>query len=99
MKNNVKEILDGLNAVIKQEGSLELDFKECKKILYYITNLQEENERLNNIIEEKKIPKKIIMRAGMFGSINNKLENLNINTRAVEDKINEIIDYLKSKGE
>ena len=46
MNNDIKEILDGLNAVIKQEGSLELDFKECKKILYYITNLQEENERL-----------------------------------------------------
>ena len=46
MNNDIKEILDGLNAVIKQEGSLELDFKECKKILYYITNLQEENEQL-----------------------------------------------------
>jgi len=44
MNNDIKEILDGLNVVIKQEGSLELDFKECKKILDCITNLQEERD-------------------------------------------------------
>ena len=49
--------------------------------------------------EEKKIPEKITMRAGLTGDINNKIENLDINIMAVEDKINEIIDYLKSKGE
>lgn len=60
MKDEIKEIIDGLNVVIKQEGSLELDFKECKKILDYITlgnklyDLQEENERLNNVINELK---------------------------------------------
>ena len=35
------------------------------------------------------------MRAGLFGDIDNKLENLDINIMAVEDKINEIIDYLE----
>lgn len=47
---NMKEILDGLNVVIKQEGSLEFDFKECKKILDYITNLQEELKSANESI-------------------------------------------------
>lgn len=55
--------------------------------------------KLEIVEEEKKIPEKITVRARMVGSIYNKLENLNINTMAVEDKINEIIDYLKSKGE
>ena len=60
---------------------------------------------LNNeveIIEEKKIPEKITMRAGLVGDINNKLENLDINQMEIEDTLNEIIDYLdylKSKGE
>jgi hypothetical protein len=52
--------------------------------------------------EEKKIPEKITMRAGIVGDINNKIENLDINQMAIEDKLNEIIDYLdylKSKGE
>jgi hypothetical protein len=52
--------------------------------------------------EEKKIPEKITMRAGIVGDINNKIENLDINQMAIEDKLNEIIDYLhylKSKGD
>ena len=60
------------------------------------------NDEVEILEEEKKIPEKITMRAGMVGSIDNKLENLDINTMAVEDKINDIIDYLvylKSKGE
>jgi len=51
MNKEIKEILDGLNVVIKHEGSLELDFKECKKILDCITNLQKKSE----IIEENNI--------------------------------------------
>lgn len=53
---------------------------------------------LNNeveVLEEDKKIEKITMRAGMVGSIDNKLESLNINIMAVEDKINEIIDYLE----
>ena len=60
------------------------------------------NDRIitfNKVEEPKGIPEKITMRAGMVGSIDNKLENLNINTMALEDKINEILDYLESKGE
>ena len=47
------------------------------------------------IIEEDKKIEKITMRAGLVGDIDNKLENLDINIMAVEDKINEIIDYLE----
>jgi len=62
-------------------------------------------EDLNDEVEiieepqEHKIPKKITMRADMVGDINNKIENLNINQIAIEDKINEIIDYLEEKNE
>lgn len=49
------------------------------------------------IIEEDKKIEKITMRAGMVGSIDNKLENLDINIISVEDKINEIIDYINKE--
>jgi hypothetical protein len=51
------------------------------------------NDEVEIIEEDKKI-KKITMRAGLVGDIDNKLENLDINIMAVEDKINEIIDKL-----
>ena len=49
--------------------------------------------------QEHKIPKKITMRADLVGDINNKIENLNINQIAIEDKINEILDYLEVNNE
>ena len=52
MKDEIKEILNGLNVVIKHGGSVEINSKECKKIIDYITNLQQENERLNNVIDK-----------------------------------------------
>jgi hypothetical protein len=64
--------------------------------------LQELNNKVEIIEEEKEIPEKITMRAGIVGDINNKIENLDINQMAIEDKLNEIIDYLdylKSKGD
>ena len=57
------------------------------------------NDKVEILDEEKKIPEKITMRAGLVGDINNKIENLDINIMAVEDKLNQLIDYLKSKGE
>ena len=65
------------------------------------SRLYEEDFELNDEVEileeEKKIPEKITMRAGMVGSIDNKLESLDINIMDVEDKINEIIDYLRKQ--
>lgn len=49
------------------------------------------------ISEEDKKIEKITMRAGLVGDIDNKLENLDINIMAVEDKINEIIDYINKE--
>ena len=80
--------------------------REDENIHFYLNENYLESDMFEKSIlileEEKKIPEKITMRAGMVGSIDNKIENLNINTIVVEDKINEIIDYLehlKSKGE
>ena len=47
------------------------------------------------IIEEHNIPDKIKMRVDSVGDINNKIENLNLNQMIIEDKINEILDYLE----
>lgn len=57
------------------------------------TDFSNINEEVEVIEEDKKI-EKITMRAGLVGSIENKLENLDINVMAVEDKINEIIDKI-----
>jgi hypothetical protein len=58
------------------------------------TNLKEDIDIIEEP-QEHKIPKKITMRAELVGDINNKIENLNINQIAIEDKINEILDYLE----
>ena len=47
MKDEIKEILNKLE---KYESIINVD--EEKLLLDYITNLQEENDRLNNIIDE-----------------------------------------------
>lgn len=51
MSDEIKEILEGIEVVIKHDGTLEFDAKELKVLLDYITNLQEENERLREIVE------------------------------------------------
>jgi hypothetical protein len=68
-----------------EEGQFFLDWVELNEY-----GLHDEVE----IIEEDKKIEKITMRAGLVGDIDNKLENLDINIMAVEDKINEIIDYI-----
>ena len=59
------------------------------------------NDKVETIeeIEEDKNIKKISIRAELVGSIDNKLENLDINIMAVEDKINEIIDEINKMKE
>ena len=52
MKDEIKEILEGIEVVIKHDGTLEFDTKELKILLDYITNLQEENERLQKLEQE-----------------------------------------------
>ena len=53
MTNEIKEILEDLKTFDENSGCpYELSGKDCKLLLDYITNLQKENERLNNIIDE-----------------------------------------------
>lgn len=53
MNKELKEILDKLKyCVEKNEYLEETNMKNWKPLLDYITNLQQENERLNNIINE-----------------------------------------------
>lgn len=57
MNNEIKEIIDKLKLLCYDDYSLEVSVdyirRKAEKILLdYITNLQEENERLNNIITE-----------------------------------------------
>jgi hypothetical protein len=78
---------------------------EWSHFYYYATADKEDElmEQLNStndlndeveIIEEEKEISKITMRAGLVGSIENKIVNLDINIMAVEDKINELIDVV-----
>ena len=63
-------------------------------------NLSENWIYLNDEIlvpeEDKKI-EKITIRAGIVGPVENKIENLNINQMAIEDKINELIDKINEE--
>ena len=49
MNDEIKEILESLDKIAKAEYYPEdlLTYKECQLLLDYITNLQEENERLS----------------------------------------------------
>lgn len=55
----------------------------------------EESQPTKEEPQEYKIPEKIKMRVDSVGDINNKIENLNLNQMIIEDKINEILDYLE----
>lgn len=49
MTNEIKEILDDLDYCKNMKaGNILLKYNECDLLLDYITNLQEENERLTN---------------------------------------------------
>ena len=54
--------------------------------------------KYGNFNGEKEISK-ITMRAGLIGSVENKIVNLDINIMAVEDKINELIDEINNLKE
>ena len=57
MQEEIKEILDKLQKVANRETAsrnalMEMKDKDYQLLLDYITNLQEENKQLNNIIDE-----------------------------------------------
>lgn len=54
MKDEIKEILDKLNSGVWEKDEQEISYKilfsnEVYQLLYYITNLQEENNKLKNL--------------------------------------------------
>jgi len=87
------------NDIYEYDNFNKLYWNSNNKHLLDVYNGKILNYEVEIIEEEKKIPEKITMRAGLVGDINNKIENLDINIMTVEDKLNEIIDYLKSKGD
>ena len=54
MNDEIKEILESLDKIAKAEYYPEdlLTYKECQLLLDYITNLQEENQRLKNLCDK-----------------------------------------------
>ena len=48
MNKEIKEILEGIEVVIKHDGTLEFNAKELKILLDYITNLQEKVDQYEN---------------------------------------------------
>lgn len=47
MNNEIKEILDDLDyCIARKRGTITLNHKDCELLLDYITNLEEENQRL-----------------------------------------------------
>ena len=53
MSDDIKEIVESLDKIANQEYYAEdlLYYENCKKLLDYITNLQEENDRLRKELE------------------------------------------------
>lgn len=83
MKDEIKEILDGLNVVIKQEGSLELDFKECKKILEEVNKLTAESTEWENRTYHWQDKAEVLQEA------NKRLQNRNIELVLENDRLKE----------
>lgn len=52
MKDEIKEILEGIEVVIKHDGTLEFNAKELKILLDYITNLQTIEQQYSAILSE-----------------------------------------------
>ena len=107
MNNDIKEILDMFTKYKDNWYSVEyiLKPKQCVMLLEYITNLQEENERLNNIIEEKKIPEKLKIEQDTptsnyyIRNENGTKCSLTKHSKMIAETLNQLLDYLKSKGE
>ena len=55
MNDEVKKILDGIKLVINHNGSIEFNTQELKKLSVYITNLQQENEKLKKQLNCKEV--------------------------------------------
>lgn len=84
MNDKTKEILKGINVVIKHDGTLEFNSKELKILLDYITNLQTiSDNRMNALLEIEQY-------------CNDEKEDLISGGEVCEDVL-KIIDELKGK--
>ena len=90
MNEEIKEILNGLNVVIKHGGSVEINSKECKKIIDYITNLQEELE------EQKRIEQASL---DTINNLQDENEELKKQNKKLYKKDTKIINELKEELE
>ena len=86
MTNEIKEILDKLKNHIEHIHFANLTNYELRLLLDYITNLQEENERLNRRIQIKDAWAGLLIDIGYDYDGYNKAENL-------KSLIDELIDY------
>ena len=96
---------------IKFENDIyEYENKECGYVreengIYYMFMNEIGNWYLNDEVEileeEKKIPEKLAtwFSVEIIGKVEDNIEYENYNFETMYEKINEIIDYLKSKGE
>ena len=97
------------NGEISEDTIVEFDngYKDYCSVKIYFDRYVMDRENLNNEVEilneEKKIPEKlnIIYEKNCKNNYKWKCEGYNISTpqKLIADKVNSIIDYLKSKGE
>ena len=78
MNEEIKEILEGIEVVIKHDGTLEFDAKELKILLNYATKLQSNWNSLREWLEEDL--KQVYRDAGYRNNI----------IRKILDKMNEL---------
>jgi len=99
------KVIDLLNKIANGEIDINSEYQFSRydyctiNEFFAIYLVDEENLNLE-IIEEKKIPEKLISTSLKgIDNLDEKIEIAHIDTISAIDKINEIIDYLKSKGE
>ena len=99
MTEEIKEILDDLKKYANEGGEHKLMEYEIKHIQCYITNLQQENERLK---EENKsyqeYPFIIIEKNGVICSKNQEIERLNNIINSFEDDLENMKMNLRYSG-
>ena len=76
---------------------LRLNNYSSKLLLDYITNLQQENENLKDFNNKLQATKDRLDKYDRENQL--EIDRLNNITNELKDKINEILDYLESKGE
>jgi len=89
MKNEIKEILEKMEDISYKYTTnwLELHYKDVKMLYDYITNLQEENKKLNYILNNKFANICIKEMIGKLSAVDMIVLQ--------QDKINKAIEYIK----